>query len=83
MVVVCWQYTCFTVSEQFIMIGTNTGGVYVFYRKSRQFVSILPGQVSGWGIRNCWETDVGGQFSSCLGDGAYVVKSVVYICTAI
>ncbi|XP_037071319.1 Hermansky-Pudlak syndrome 5 protein homolog [Pollicipes pollicipes] len=48
------QYTCFTVSHQFIMIGTNTGGVYVFNRTSRQFVSILPGQ---WGPVTCLAVD--------------------------
>ncbi|KAF0287190.1 Hermansky-Pudlak syndrome 5 [Amphibalanus amphitrite] len=52
------QYTCFTVSNQFIMIGTNTGGVYVFNRKSRQFVSILPGQA---GAVTCLAIDPGEQ----------------------
>ena len=42
-----FQYTCLTVSDHLIIMGTNTGVVYVFNQGTQRYIHMLPGdQVS-------------------------------------
>lgn len=41
----CFQYTCFEVSQHFIIFGASSGGLYVFRRQPCEFVQLLPNKV--------------------------------------
>lgn len=39
------QFTCFDVSEKYIIFGANSGSLYVYDRASVNFLSIIPSQL--------------------------------------
>lgn len=41
-----FQYTCFEVSQNFIILGASSGGLYMFRRKPCEFIQLLPNKVS-------------------------------------
>lgn len=41
-----FQYTCFDVSQNFIILGASSGGLYVFRRQPCEFIQLLPNKVS-------------------------------------
>lgn len=40
------QFTAFDVSRKYVVFGTNTGGIYIFYREPCQFFKLIPSTVS-------------------------------------
>ena len=40
------KYSCFAVSSQLIVLGANTGAVYVFVKDSLSYISFIPNKVS-------------------------------------
>ncbi|XP_025087276.1 Hermansky-Pudlak syndrome 5 protein-like [Pomacea canaliculata] len=39
------QYTCLSVSQRYIALGSNTGGVYIFSRESLKYLQVVFGDV--------------------------------------
>ena len=40
-----FQYTCFSVSQNFLIFGATSGGLYVFRREPCIFLQLLPNKV--------------------------------------
>uniref|UniRef100_A0A2H8TP86 Hermansky-Pudlak syndrome 5 n=1 Tax=Melanaphis sacchari TaxID=742174 RepID=A0A2H8TP86_9HEMI len=44
------KYTCLEVSQNFVIFGASSGGLYVFRREPCEFIQLLPNKVSAHNI---------------------------------